>query len=314
MKRTIFLFPGDGIHQKDMLNNLYKADDFFMDFFDSNLSEISGVYSVDVMNDTDRDVIADQMRIVISEIAIASFWRYKGVSPSAVIGHSLGEYAAACFSDVFGIKKCMELIVKRGQVLKHTAGKYGMGAVHSEAENVLSLIDETGYKVEISAVNGKKAVTVSGEKEELKRFLDECSRRNINVNLMSVNGGGHNSILRKYSDVFSEQVSGQRFSEPKIKFISTVDSPGSQKNVAEGKYWVEQMLYPVNMLKAFETDEARNSDCLLDVGVSPALLGMAVEEFKHSEKIFIPSIRAGINYRKQLGNALKLAEKNNLFR
>ena len=312
MKKTVFLFPGDGIHQKDMLHILRESEEFFCEFFQRYLPETEGIYSVPLMDETYDDLIIDQMRIVFSEIAIASFWRSKGVNPSAVVGHSLGEYAAACFAGILDIRQCMELICSRGTVLEKTYELFRMGVIHASLETVGKIISDTGNTAEISAVNGRKLVTVSGREADVKLLIDECERRNIKANLTAVHGGGHNSFLKNYCESFANETADKKFSEPKIHMIPTAHMCGV-KSPSDGRYWLEQMLCPVDLMSAFNSPDVRSAEYLIDVGVSPALLGMAIEEFRGSEKRFIPSIRAGRNYRRQLENALDAAASYGLI-
>ncbi len=311
MKRTMLLFPGDGIHQKDMLAILRDSDDFFGNFFQENLPLTEGVYDIPLMNEDREDTIVNQMRIVFSELAIASFWKSRGVIPSAVLGHSLGEYAAACFAGVFGIKRCMELVRSRGRSLEKTAGIFRMGVIHAGNSTVSDIIRECGAKTEISAVNGRSLVTVSGLEDDVKALLDECSRRGIYVNLTPVRGGGHNSFLRAFSGDFEKEVTGESFSSPEIPLISSV-SMDKEMSPSQGQYWADQLLCPVDLVKAFASQECKDAECMIDVGVSPVLLGMAIEEFRGSGKLFIPSIRAGRNYRRQLEKAYDAAVEYNI--
>jgi acyl transferase domain-containing protein len=303
---TVFLFPGNGIHQKQMLNILCKTNPKI----EQTIKEIALVsdelYKVRLLDEDLEDEIINQIRVFASEVALAEFWSEAGCKPDYLIGHSMGEYAAAYCAGVFSIHDAIKMLIARSKNITKDSGIYGMATAETCVETVMELSAQLGVEIEISAYNAPELVTLTGKKDIIAAFSEKCRASKIQFNLINANFGGHSRRFVKYMDAFLEDISDVEFHLPQEKMLSTVRPNSPMHDIATPEYWAEHITRPVHFRQAVEALKGSCIGRVVDVGVSPVLLGMAMRNL--TQRItWIPSVRAGRNYHRQLLRALGLA-------
>ncbi len=304
-KKSVFLFPGHGIYQKNMLGLLCKVNDFFSERF----AEISSVtdehYNISLLNEQQDDNIIRQLRMFVSELAIAEFWEKSGVNADYCIGHSFGEYAAACFCGVMTMNEAVEMIIKRSRILD-IKSEYQMAAAEVSDEKICSVAEEAGVKIYISGYNAPEITTITTDRTSMNILLKKCSTQKINLNIINANCGGHFSLLEKQAENFRKQIENISFKAPSRKIISTV-YPDSKDCFTSAGYWSDHICRPVLFSQALQHLPTDDIGRMIDTGVSPVLLGMAMKNIGNKDICWIPSVRAGRNYSNQIYNALGTA-------
>lgn len=304
-KKNVFLFPGHGVHQKNMLSLLCGVNGFFAE----KISEIDRIsskyYHIGLLDESKDDNVIRQLRIFTSEIAIAGFWEKCGVTADYCIGHSFGEYATACFCGVMGIDEAVEMIVKRSRILD-IHSDYQMSAVEVSAEKIRSIAEESGVKIHISGFNAPEITTITADRKSMGILLKKCSSQKINLNIINPNGGGHFDGLQKQAEEFGRQIENISFRTPSRKIISTV-YPDSENSFMSAEYWSEHICRPVLFSQAVQKLPTDSIGRMIDTGVSPVLLGMAMKNIGNKNISWIPSVRAGRNYAQQIHSALGTA-------
>ena len=113
------------------------------------------------------------------EYALASMWRDWGIEPAAVMGHSVGEYVAACVAGLFSLEDGLRLIARRGQLMQELPDAGGMAAVFAPAEKVGAFLEDAKGAVSIAAVNGPHQTVISGERKPLADVLQAMDRHGV---------------------------------------------------------------------------------------------------------------------------------------
>lgn len=304
--RNVMLFPGNGIYQKKMLNNLKKVSPYISDRIDELVSVAIDVCGIDLLDDSLEDDITRQLRVFVSELAIANFWEKCGCPAYCVIGHSMGEYAAACVCGIMSEKNALKLLKERGSVIKRSCS-YRMSAVQLSAEEVLKINNMLGTKIEIAAYNAPELVTISGTINDITAVQAELKSKGIRYDPVNTDYGGHFSELCMFTDEFKNKAKKISFNAPDCRMISTVFPDSDMDIIGNPEYWVKHIYLPVRFSDALAKLPDNIAGRIIDVGVTPALLSMAMKNIKSHNITWIPTVRAGRNYRYQTYRAIGTA-------
>lgn len=298
---TVFLFPGSGIHQKRMLSILSEVNSFFSERIRELDAEAAELYPVRLLQEEAEDEIINHLRVFVSELVIAEFWEKLGCRADHVIGHSMGEYAAAVFCGVMRAEDAMKLLICRCRVMQEDS-PHQMSAVETTAENVIALAEESGRQIYISAYNGPDVVTVTAERAAMQTLGAACKVKKYRCSLINREHGGHYIGLAKSAAAFLEAAKTVTLNAPERHMISTV-YPNGEKLPDHAGYWADHILRPVQFYQAVQKLAGNNLSRVIDVGVSPVLLSMTMKILGNIPAAWIPSVRAGRDYQKQMLHA-----------
>ena len=303
---TVFLFPGSGIHQKKMLTILNDVSGFFKRRLEE-LDEIcSQVYDVRLLDEDTEDELADQLRVLASEIAIAEHWENIGCHADSIIGHSMGEYAAAVFAGIMSERDAFFLLKERCIAMSGNDG-HCMAAAEASAERIMDIANAAGLNVTISAYNAPEIVTVCGVKRDMELMSVICRNQKIRFSLINGSRGGHYQGLRDCAEVFLKKAQGITFHKPEKHFISTLDPEGTQYSPDTPEYWYAHIWQPVKFMQAVGKLVPEEVGRVIDVGVSPVLINMVMKNLGNIRTAWIPTVRAGRNYSRHILHSAGIA-------
>lgn len=309
--KNVFLFPGNGIHQKRMLSILCEAVPMISDRL-KQIDDIAAKYHPIRLLDEDRDdEIIDQIRVFASEIAISEFWQALGCQADYCVGHSLGEYAEAVYCGIMNLEDAVFMLTKRAGCLKEES-PHATAISDTSAEKILGIAQEHGYKIYISAYNAPNTVTVCGYSDDLASLTQICKEQKLRFGVINKFHGAHYPGLREGAEKFMETVSQVNLSSPTKKMLQTIYPENKDITPANREYWCEHICNPVNFVKALSQLPEDEEYRVFDLGISPVLLMPAQQCLSKRKAVFIPTIRMGRNYRQQMLNAADLAEKSGI--
>lgn len=304
--KTVFLFPGSGIHQKKMLTILSNVSSFFRKRL-AELDEIcSGTYNVRLLDEEVNDELANQLRVFASEVAIAEHWENLGCHADMIIGHSMGEYAAAVFAGILSEEDAFFLLKERCTAMSVNDG-HCMAAVETSANKVTEIANAANLNVTISAYNAPEIVTVCGMKHDMEMMAVICKNQKIRFSLINSLHGGHYEGLKSCAEVFLEKAQNIKFNKPEKCFISTLDPKGEQYSPNTPEYWYAHIWKPVKFMQAVNELDPDSIGRVIDVGVSPVLINMAMKNLGNIKTAWIPTIRSGRNYTRHILHSAGIA-------
>lgn len=289
MEKKVFLFAGDGIYQRNMLKKLAQIDDS-MRVFIEEFTEVCNEKSVPLMGNEDTTALR-QLRTFASEVAIYCMWKKLGCEPDFLIGSSLGEYAAAYCAGVMDIESAFRLILLRNTILKKSENILSMCSVSINAEEVMKIASESGITVSIAAYNAPELVTVVGK--GIRRFCAVLKERKVPFNPILVNGGSHCEFFADEFSFFMKEAEGIVLRKPQIEIISSVDTSYTHSDIA---YWFDHIIKPVQFSRAMNEVIERGAGFFLDLGVSPVMLGMAMNNTRKKGIKWLATIKSGADY------------------
>ncbi|SCL23212.1 Acyl transferase domain-containing protein [Micromonospora pallida] len=284
-RRLAFVFPGQGGQHIDMGRELYRTEPVFRRTID-RIAELFDVHHPwrlrDVMYPAEGGVRYPideteyaQPTLFAIQCALAETWRSWGVRPDAVMGHSLGEYAAAWVAGVFSLETGVRLIVERGRLTQTLPPTGMMAACSASAEDVAALLDGYAGQVAIAAINGPEHTVISGEKTAVQAVLERLEEDFVLTRPLRVSYASHSPLLEPILDEFEKAITGQDFGEPQIPFMSTYRATMLRSGVChDPAYWRQQLREPVRFLEATRALAAEGYDTFLEMGPKDTLIEM----------------------------------------
>ena len=240
-----------------------------------------------------------QLALVAIAIALASMWKSWGIKPTAVIGHSLGEYAALCVADVLSLSDTLYLVGRRAEMmeLKCHANSHAMAAVKATPSVVQQIIEESvAQSCEIACFNGPTSTVISGEIADIGLLGKELEAQGVKTTVLGLSFAFHSAQMDPILGDFrliSRQV---KFSEPAVPVASTLlGSVVKAGGVFTPDYLARQTRQPVRFQAALEAlkEEAIASDESLwfEIGAHPLCLGMVRSTLGLNPSKALPSLK-----------------------
>lgn len=294
--KNIFLFSGNGTQYVNMGMNLYKNNKIFKQYFDKceeRYKEITGKSILEIITNEEKieDIENNQIAIFSIEYALYNFWIEIGIIPDILIGHSLGEYTIACVTGIFSIEDTIKILIERGKILKKLGNELGMISVRTKAEELDKILKKEKIQLDIAAINTKELVVLSGEKDEINRLSDILNNKNIQNDILNVSTAGHTKKLEKYVPMFRKMLEDIKINKPNKEIISTVTGKIGAKQLQDKEYWCKHLVETVKFSEALKNLKDEKENIVIEIGASPTLLGLAMEELPNNNNLWIVSLK-----------------------
>ncbi len=283
--KVAFVYTGQGSHWVGMGEKLYRSEPVVravLDRCDAVLRKDRGVSLLDVMFGRAGDLSDQewtQPAIFALECALTALWESVGVRPSAVLGHSLGELAAAQAAGVFGLEEGVRFAAARGE-LTAKLPQGAMAAIFADVPQVEAAIEElnaasTGVGLSIAAYNGAHQV-VSGPEEEVAAIEERFLAEDIRVNRLHTNNAFHSPLVEPMLDGLEAVVAKMEIAPPSLTLVSNVTGRvlGTDERL-DGAYWCKHTREPVAFAPSMETLVELGIDLIIEVGPHAVLGSMA---------------------------------------
>ncbi|MCX2185013.1 acyltransferase domain-containing protein [Streptomyces sp. SKN60] len=271
--RAVFMFAGAGSQYPGMGRGLYAADPVFRAEIDRCEAILKGTVGLDLqaaLDGTGQEGVPHVFAaIVATEYAMARTLISYGVRPAALIGHSLGEYVAACLAGVFRLEDVLPLVVERERLMLSAAGT---GAMLGVPLDELSARQFLTPGLSLAAVNGPSHCTLSGPAGEIEALAATLARDGIDSHQVRLSMGAHSALLDPVLDTFAEAVAEITLGEPDIPFISCLTGTWiTSEQALSPRYWADQMRSTVRFASGIERLGEELAPLLIEVGPGNAL-------------------------------------------
>ena len=255
-----------------------------------------------------HDTIYTQPVLFAFEYALAKLWQSWGIQPAVMMGHSLGEYVAACLAGVFSLKDALKLVAARGRLMQSLPQDGAMVSVLASVEQCREQMAPHGDLIDIAAVNGPQSTVLSGDEGAIAQIIQQLEKQNIQCKPLKVSHAFHSAQMEPMLKKFRAIAKTISFKPPKRPIISMVTGQLAAAEMATPDYWVRHVREPVRFLEAVETlydmdgipqTEGQADSALLskqrvflEIGPKPILLGMARSALVHAEDVqWLASLR-----------------------
>jgi len=281
--KVAFIFTGQGSQFAGMGKQLYDTNSVFRKHFDAAIAALAPHVDGDLaqimwQDDSSKlDLTAyTQPALFAMQYALSQLWLHYGVKPSLLLGHSVGEYAAAVVAGIMSLETAAQLIAQRGALMVQQTEPGDMLAIMADEQQVRSQLTAGNYrKLDIAAINGPRNIVVSGDKAEIAHLAAVLETAGIKARKLVVSHAFHSPLMQPMLDSFTSIVADAKLQQPRVGFISTQTGASERAAFAQASYWVDHVRKPVKFMQAIDALIAAKPDIVIELGPQPILTTMA---------------------------------------
>lgn len=300
----IFMFPGQGSQYAGMGQQLYQRHEYFrhtMDECFSIIKQHSLDFSVrDIFSSSKKlhQTLITQPALFVMEYAMAKYLMHMGVRPSAMIGHSVGEYVAACLAGVLSLQDALFIVIQRAKLVQTLPSGAMLSVLLPNAEAHWCQL----FDVDIAAINDNHSFVASGSPENIAKLSDYLTKNDISHKAVTVSHAFHSRMLDPILPSFANALRQITFSTPKIPLISNVSGTfHTETSVTSKQYWIDHLRGTVQFAKGL-TCLLDNTSFLnttfIEVGPSQVLTKIG-KRLPQKPTHFIPSMASQRNHERE---------------
>ncbi|MFI0241443.1 type I polyketide synthase [Streptomyces sp. NPDC016845] len=274
--RVGLLFTGQGSQYPGMTADVYRRSAVYRRFLteaDEALGPHLGHSVVRLLLDEDprgQEPACAQPMLFAVEHALGRTLLSYGVEPAFVLGHSIGEFAAACLTDALSLDDAARLVCLRGALMQRLPAGGGMLAVLASPDDVLGLVADEPL-LGVAAINGPRNVVVSGDGEALSRVNETLAARGVRSRRLEVSHAFHSPLMAPVVDEFAAAAASVSPGTPSAPLLSTVLGGPLDGAPLDAAYWARHITAPVRFADAARAAFALEPTHLVEVGPRPVL-------------------------------------------
>jgi acyl transferase domain-containing protein/acyl carrier protein len=300
VKRAVFVFPGHGSQWRGMGRELLAREPVFAETIEACERALAPHVDwslVQVLRGegpkaelTEVDVV--QPAIFAMQIGLSALWRSWGVEPKAVVGHSMGELAAAYVAGALSLEDAAAIAALRSQLVRRASGRGGMAAVELSAAEAESRVAPYAGRVVVAAMNGPRLVLLSGEKQGLEEILARLTEEGVFCRLVKVDYASHSPQMDALKADLYRLLAPIRGGRATLPFYSTVTAEKSDE-LLDVAYWERNLREPVRFWETIEKLHQDGFSAFVEMSPHPAI-GPTLDDGLRStgkDAVVVPSLR-----------------------
>ncbi len=302
---VIFMFPGQGSQYVNMGQELYQVEPIFRTQIDYCAELLQPLLKLDLRTilypnltilGTEETATQQlnqtyltQPALFAIEYALAKLWISWGVKPKAMIGHSIGEYVAACLAGVFSLEDALKIVVLRSQLMQQlpSGAMLAIGLSEAEIKHLL------GLKLDLAAVNTPNRCVVSGTAASIEELYEQLQSQGVECRPLHTSHAFHSVMMTPILATFTQKVQSIHLHEPRIPYISNLTGTWiTGAEATDPNYWAKHLRQTVRF-EAGISELLQQQECVfLEVGPGRTLNTFLNQHpSKNQETITLPSLR-----------------------
>ncbi|WP_143145004.1 type I polyketide synthase, partial [Streptomyces humi] len=304
--RPVFVFPGQGSQWAGMAVGLMDTSPVFAEHIQRCEQALAShvpwslTHVLRGGSETDPELSLDRLDVVhpvlfAVMVSLAALWRSYGVEPGAVVGHSQGEIAAAHVAGALSLEEAARVVALRSQAFALLAGTGGMASVALPAAEVAQLLTPWADQLSIAAVNGPRAVTVSGDVPALHELIARCESQDIRVRLLPIDCAGHSAHVERIREPLLDLIGTVTPTSATVPFYSTVEGRWLDTAELDAEYWYRNSRRTVGFEPAVRALALAGHTSFIEVSPHPILATGIQETVEDTvgQAVVVGSLRRG---------------------
>ncbi len=308
--KLAFLFTGQGAQHVGMGKALYETHSGFRGWIDhcADLLEphlekplLDILWTGEALHQTANT----QPALFAIEYSLAKVFEEWGVKPDLLIGHSIGEYTAACIAGVFSLEEALRLVSARGRLMQSLPGGGQMVSARADEATVLDAIGAES-SVSIAAVSGPESIVFSGEGKAVDGVVDRLNQQGVKTTALKVSHAFHSPMMDPILDKFRAVAASVTYKPPNTTIISNVTGQPWDDAQLTADYWVDHLRGAVRFADGIAYAQSKKFQTFVEIGPKPTLLGLGRASVPADYGTWLPSLRPGSEWPALLGSVAEL--------
>jgi amino acid adenylation domain-containing protein/natural product biosynthesis luciferase-like monooxygenase protein len=282
--KVVFLFTGQGAQYIGMGRQLFNTQPTFrqalqrcaellVPYLEQPL--LSVLFPEDEASSPLNETAYTQPALFALEYALFEMWRSWGIVPDAVMGHSVGEYVAACVAGVFSLEDALKLIALRARLMNSLPKDGAMAVVFANEARVLDAIAPYPGQLSIAAVNGPTNIVISGVEAAVQAVQERFEAEEVIIRTLTTSHAFHSPLMEPILDQFEQELHEIRFQSPQIPLVSNLTGQVLEPDqIQDARYWSRHIRDAVRFADGINTLVDQGYHTFLELGPSPVLVGM----------------------------------------
>jgi len=297
---VIFMFPGQGTQSIGMARELYDTEPIFRKHLTACARLLEPILGGDLISllypaKDDANEAAQQLgqtafaqpALFAVEYSLAQLWMAWGVRPTAMIGHSLGEYVAACLAGVFGLEEALRLVTMRGRLMQQ-ADKGTMLAVALPEAQAQQLCND---ELSLAAINGPSMCVVSGTEAAVAEAEHQLGARGVSCRRLHTSHAFHSQMMDPILNTFATEVGKLNLQSPRIPYLSNLSGTWiTDAEATDANYWARHLRQPVRFADGIQELFNAPKSILLECGPGQTLAQLAKHQPKSKAHVILSSL------------------------
>ncbi len=282
-RRVVFLYSGQGAQSPGMGKHLYDTEPVFREALDTCDRMLRGGLDrglLEVMFDGGEDIHATryaQPCLFAFEYAMTTLLASWGIVPDAVVGHSVGEYAAACAAGVLSLPDALWLINERSKHMSQVPSTGAMASFAASVDDLTEMLAVHSDTVAVAAVNGRRSTVLSGDAADLAEIVAAAAERGFRATPLKVSHAFHSPLMDGILDAFEHKARRVGYSPPSIPLVSNLTGTFAGETTVSGRYFRDHIREPVLFAPGIEKLAAAGYDLFVEIGPHPVLGQVAAQ-------------------------------------
>jgi myxalamid-type polyketide synthase MxaE and MxaD len=301
-RKLVFVFPGQGSQWFGMGRRLLELEPVFRDVIErcdramrpyGDWSLLAELTATDAAQSRLNEVDIIQPALFAIQVALAALWRSWGIEPQAVVGHSLGEVAAAYVAGALSFDDAVRVICHRSRLFTRTIGQGAMAAVELSIEETRRALAGSEDRVSIAVSNAPTSTVLSGDPAALAAILDRLQRDDVFCRMVKVDFASHSPQMEPLRADLLQALEGLQPRAESVPIYSTVTGQVGRGLEFDALYWARNMREPVLFSAAVQRLVDDGHDIFLEISPHPILLSAMQQGFHHfgQHGAVLPSLR-----------------------
>ncbi|HEY4001514.1 MAG TPA: acyltransferase domain-containing protein, partial [Candidatus Xenobia bacterium] len=293
--RVVFVFPGQGSQWNGMGRQLLAAEPVFRTVIESCDAAIRREAGWSLLEQLDAGIEGQPIDVIqpalfAMEIALAAQWRSWGVAPDAVVGHSMGEVAAAHVAGSLTLDDAVAVICRRSRLLRRVSGQGAMAVVELSAAEAQGRLSGYEDRLSVAVSNSPRSTVLSGAPEALEDVLARLEAEGIFCRRVKVDVASHSPQMDPLRDDLLAAVAAVHPRAGNVPIYSTVTAESSDGSAFTAPYWVRNLREPVQFFHAIQLALSEGNTVFIEISPHPILLP-AIASMLPAEARALPTLR-----------------------